>query len=563
MGLQLVTVSVLTSRLYYLQIVKRNKYQILSDNNRIRETFLLPIRGKILDRNNVELATNKLLYKVLCEIQCVKDVDGLLVELLKLTNKPIKSELIHQMKNNKANIITIYEEIDWYELSKIEFNIEKLSGVYVVPFYKRYYPFSNDCAHIIGYIKNIQGSDYNQYNEIRMGVTGIEYTDDNRLKGALGFVKHEVNAKRKIVRELSRIESISGNNVKLTLDILLQKTISQMLNGNNGAVVVLEIETGNVLALCSSPSYDNNMFINGLSYKSWNKINSNHSLPLINRAIALQTEPASTFKIITALAALKDNVIDVNKKILCTGSLFVGGREFHCWNHRGHGWINMRDAIASSCNVYFFTIAQYINIEIISNIATTFGFAQMFNTGLLEEVMGIVPDKGWRESNLSTAWKLGDTLNIVIGHGYLLVTPLQLAIMIARVASGRKVIPVFHYDKKYQKFLQLDVNNEHLRFVQNALFKVVNSSIGTASKYLRRAGVPILITASGKTGSVQVSNIKSDVKKRDHGIFVGYAPFNSPKYAVSVFMEHTGGAGKSTVLAQNVFNYMLVHGFFD
>ncbi|QXK92726.1 penicillin-binding protein 2 [Neoehrlichia mikurensis] len=564
MGMQLVAVSVLTSRLYYLQIIKGNKYKILSNNNRIRETLLLPVRGKIIDRNNIELATNKLLYKVLCELQCVENIDNLLAELSKITNKPVTSELIYQIKNNKTNVVTIYEEVDWHELSEIEFNIERLSGIYVVPFYKRYYPFGEDCAHVIGYMKNIQNNDYSQYNnEEKIGITGIEYRDDEKLKGIPGLVKYEVNAKGKTIRELSRIKSVPGGDVKLTLDISLQKTVSRMLKGNNGAIVILEINTGNILALCSAPSYDNNIFVNGLSYKYWNKINSDSALPLVNRAIALHTEPASTFKIITTLAALKNNIIDVHKKILCTGSLLFGGREFHCWNHRGHGWIDMQDAIASSCNVYFFTIAQYINIEMITEVATTFGLAQMFNTGLLGEVAGVIPNKSWRENNLLTSWKLGDTLNIVIGHGYLLVTPLQLAIMIARVASGKKVMPVFHCSEKNQEFPHLNINHEHLRFVQNALFKVVNSSIGTASKYLRRAGISMLVTSSGKTGSVQVSNVKGNLKKKDHGIFVGYAPFESPKYAVSVFTEHTGGAGQSTILAQSIFNYMLLNGLFD
>ncbi|ACZ48880.1 putative cell division protein FtsI/penicillin-binding protein 2 [Anaplasma centrale str. Israel] len=558
--LQTLAVSVLAFRAYHLQVRCGRKYRMLSDNNRTRKLLIPPIRGKILDRMGIELATCRPAYRVFCALQHVGDVDELLSALVQITKQSILEGAIERIKSKKFAAVMLYDDISWKQLSDIEFSIYKLPGIYISPFHKRHYPFGASCAHLIGYTKTWSGGESGKPSpERREGVTGVEYTYDDILKGTPGVVEHEIDARSRKVGEFLLLRCLPGNDVTLTVDASLQQAAFEIMGNNKGAVVVLDISSGDILALCSAPSYDNNLFINGLSRHTWESMNDGTELPFMNRAVALQTEPASTFKVVAALAALRSGAIDVDQQFLCSGSVLVGDRKFRCWNRSGHGLMNLEQAITCSCNCYFYNVGRLIDIDSIIDVAREFGFAEQCNTKLPGEAVGILPSKAWRAENLNS-WRLGDTLNVTIGHGYLLATPIQLAVFIARMASGVKVLPRLCMDERPPaQFTALEADFSHMEFMRHAMFKVVNSPEGTAFKHFVRETLHKSVKVAGKTGTVQV--FSAGGRRSNNGIFVGYAPYSSPKYAIAAFTE-SSGSSPAVGIARRVFGHMKARGLF-
>ncbi|WP_341813554.1 penicillin-binding transpeptidase domain-containing protein [Wolbachia endosymbiont (group B) of Germaria angustata] len=500
-GIQLTISAIFSYRLYTLQVRDRQKYEVLSNNNRIKVVTIVPKRGRILDRNSVELAVNKISYIVLFDGQK-----------------------------------TFTREVDLQMLSEIKPDATKSSDTKITALYKRYYPFGSICSHIIGYTKRQQ--DINE-----AGVSGIEYTYDHVLKGKPGKSEQEINSKKHITRELSSIPQQDGQDVQLTIDVDLQKKIAEIFKDHQGSTVVIDVNNGEILALYNSPSYDNNLFTSRLSNETWESLNI-PSLPLVNRALSYQIPPGSIFKIIDALAGLKDGIITPEEKFSCRGYMKIGERKFRCLKSKVHGYVSLNEAMSFSCNTYFYNIGKKINVDSLLEMASKFGIGSGPLIGMFkEEAPGLLPDMNWRARKLYSEWYLGDTINLVIGQGYLLTTPLQLAVLAARVATGKEVIPHIEMSKSGQDFLDIDVNHEHLSVVRKAMFDVVNSN------YRKGLGS---IQIAGKTGTPEINS-----KGESHKLFIAYGPYHDPRYAISVFIEHGKTPRQDVAIASEILQYML------
>lgn len=503
-GLHLTVTAVFSYRLYNLQVKNKQKYEILSNKNRIRIDTILPQRGKILDRNNIELAINKISYVVV--------FDG-------------KTNFSRETDLNEVELSTAKEKI--------------------TALYKRYYPFGQVCSHILGYTKKQQGTS-------EAGVSGAEYIYDDILKGKSGKVQQEINSKKRVMRELSRLLQQDGQDVQLTIDIQLQEKVAEVFKGHMGSVTIIDVNDGGILALYNSPSYDNNLFTDRLSNETWESLNS-PELPLVNRALSHQIPPGSIFKTIVALAALKDGMITPEREFLCRGHMKIGERKFHCWKKEGHGYLSLNEAIASSCNTYFYNIGKEISVDSLVEMASKFGIGSGKLIKIFkEENSGLLPNKDWRTRKLYSEWKLGDTINLVIGQGYILTTPLQLAVLSARLATGKEVMPYIEMSKTTRDFPDLDINHDHLNVVRKAMFDVINSKIGTASIYKNRFSFARRVQISGKTGTPETNS-----KSSSHKLFIAYGPSHNPRYAISVFIENGKSPRQDFLIANEIFQYML------
>ncbi len=472
-------------RLYVLQIKNGKKYELLSNKNKIRIINVVPNRGIILDRNGIELAVNVVSYLLISS-------------------------------GHRKEIS--WEEVEYYALKNN-----------IVAFYKRSYPFSSICSHILGYTRR-------EINK-QIGISGVEYTYNHLLEGTSGKIEREVNSKQHIVSELSSVLPKDGQNVQLTIDINLQEKVAELFQYHKGSVVVINAKNGEILALYSSPSYDNNLFTSTLSQNTWQSLNVD-SLPLVNRALSYQIPPASVFKVIVALAALQDGIISSEDKFFCKGYIEIGNRKLRCWKSDGHGHVSLSEAIASSCNVYFYKIGRTINVNSLIEMAKKFGIGNgPLMENFKEEASGLLPDRSWYWPE----WKRNDTLNLVIGHGYVLTTPLQLAVLAARIATCKAVMPYIEMNRKEATFSDIDISGVHLNVVQQAMFNVVNSRIGTA--YLPRGR-----RIAGKTGTSEV-----DHKGSTHKLFIAY---NSSHYAISVFIEHGKSPRQDCLIAYKIFDYI-------
>ncbi|MBC6685973.1 penicillin-binding protein [Wolbachia pipientis] len=497
-GIQLTISAVFSYRLYNLQIRNRQKYETLSNNNRVRITAIMPQRGKILDRNSTELAVNKISYVVLF------DGSG--------------------------------EEVDSQTLSEVESKIARSSETKVTALYKRYYPFGSICSHVIGYTKRQQG-----INEV--GISGIEYTYDHILKGKPGKSEQEINSKKRLIKELSSIPQQDGQDVQLTIDINLQEKIAEVFKDHQGSAVVIDVNNGEILALYNSPSYDNNLFASRLSNETWENLNA-PSLPLVNRALSYQIPPGSIFKVIVALAGLKDGIITPEEKFSCKGYMKIGERKFRCLKSKVHGYVSLNEAMALSCNTYFYNIGKKISVDSLVEMARKFGIGGGSLIGTFkEEAPGLLPDRDWRTRKLYSEWYLGDTINLVIGQGYLLTTPLQLAVLAARIATGKEVIPHIEMSNTVQNFPDIDVDYEHFSIIRKAMFEVVNSNYRKGL-----SGIQI----AGKTGTPEINS-----KGESHKLFIAYGPYHNPRYAISVFIEHGKAPRQDVAIANEIFQYML------
>lgn len=497
-GIQLTISAIFSYRLYNLQIRNRQKYETLSNNNRVRITAIMPQRGKVLDRNSIELAVNKISYVVLF------DGSG--------------------------------KEVDLQTLSEIESNIARSSETKITALYKRYYPFGSICSHVLGYTKKQQG-----INEV--GVSGIEYTYDHMLKGKPGKSEQEINSKKRVIKELSSIPQQDGQDVQLTVDINLQEKIAEVFKDHQGSAVVIDVNNGEILALYNSPSYDNNLFASRLSNETWESLNT-PSLPLVNRALSYQIPPGSIFKVIVALAGLKDGIITPEEKFSCKGYMKIGERKFRCLKSKVHGYVSLNEAMALSCNTYFYNIGKKISVDSLVEMARKFGIGSGSLIGTFkEEAPGLLPDRDWRARKLYSEWYLGDTINLVIGQGYILTTPLQLAVLAARIATGKEVIPCIKMSKTMQNFPEIDVDHEHLSIVRKAMFDVVNSNYRKGL-----SGIQI----AGKTGTPEINS-----KGESHKLFIAYGPYHNPRYAISVFIEHGKAPRQDVAIANEIFQYML------
>ena len=506
-GLKLVAVAALTGRLYHLQILESDEYKVMSEDNRIKILPILPARGKILDRFGKVLAENNNYFRIMLDDSIVKNPEDTLREIGKLLNfsEDRIQLLLKKLEEDYLRGATIVDHfLQWDEVAKIEEHQPELAGVSIDSLKLRHYPFAAQTSHLLGYIGPISKKDTSKnpmlsHPDFREGKNGIEKMEDLRLRGEGGAKRMEVNVHGLGVRELAFDKPVNGEDLHLTIDVELQTHLAKKLEDIGGvkkagnSVVVIDILNGDVLAMVSSPGFDPNRFLLGISHDDWKELSSDPDVPLINKAISSQYPAGSTFKPVTAMAGLKAGVINAHTSVYCPGYMQFGSKTFHCWKEGGHGAMDVRSAITQSCNVFFYQISQRIGIQGIADMARTFGLGQKHDIELPQEKAGLIPDPAWKRKTLGQEWYAGETINTSIGQGYVLVTPMQLAVQSARVASGRKVVPrlmkqkneadpINYKTEDLQKspFEDLGLNPYYMDLVREGMKNVVNSTWGTA-----------------------------------------------------------------------------------
>ena len=473
--------------------------------------------------------------------------------------------------------IKLKDGLPWNDVSKILLNAPDLPGIEIDEGLSRYYPYADLYAHVLGYVGPVADKDKKDsplylVPGFKIGKSGLEKSFDYRLQGTGGTVKLEVNAYGRVMKEIERKGGKEGDSLTITIDSRLQKAAYEAFGNNSGAAVVLNVNTGEILALVSTPSFDPNLFTNGISYKHWNALLNNERTPLINKAVSGQYSPGSTFKIVVALAALEAGAINENTKYNCLGAMDVGTTKFHCWKHSGHGNLNVIEALKHSCDIFFYETALKIGIDKIQSMAERLGLGQVLHVGLDNEKSGLIPSQSWKKSRYGTAWTRGDSANSGIGQGYVLVTPLQLATMLARIVNGGYAIkPTFikPTDKQLSKIKRLDISRRHIEIVKQGMFEVVNGLGGTAGKARFNINGAQM---GGKTGTTQVRRISMQERRRgitreeklpwrlrNHALFIGFTPIDNPRYAVAVIVEHgSSGSGVAAPIASNILQKALL-----
>ncbi len=572
-GGKMVLLSALVGRMYYLQVVEADRYRTLADENRINLRLLPPPRGRIVDRFGLAIADNQQNYRVLLISEDAKDVDRTLDVLGRIIaiGDGERRRILREIRRNRSFVpVTIRENLNWEEVARIEVNAPDLPGIMIDVGQSRYYPYGPESAHVLGYVAAVSPSEVTgdpllQLPGFRVGKAGIEKVHDLALRGSGGNSQVEVNAYGRVIRELSRQEGQAGSEVHLTIDHGLQRVVNERLGGESASVVVIDVHTGEVLALVSKPSFDPNAFNTGLSALEWRQLISNPKAPLINKAIAGRYSPGSTFKMVVLLAALEKGVITPSTQFFCKGYVELGDAEFHCWRKGGHGTVDAKKGITESCDVYFYEIARRTGIDRIAAMARRLGLGDPLGLDLPGEQAGLIPTRKWKRATLDEPWHQGETLLAGIGQGYVLTTPLQLAVMTARLVNGgfavtprltRRIVGAAEGGPgQGNGFETIGLPPHHLTLIRDSMSNVVNSPLGTAFRSrIEEAGREL----GGKTGTVQIRRITKaerergivknkdrQWKDRDHALFVGFAPVDSPRYAVSVVVEH-GGGGSTT-----------------
>ena len=564
-GGMIILSSFLLSRLWKLQVSEQDKYLLLSDKNRIRITPLFPKRGIFYDRNGNELVLNSSNFKLTYSSGSALPDQVLIKKIsneLSLNNDQIE-KINKRIFNRKLKKIEIKENLTIDEISALNFLNDDLESFLIEDNSKRSYINSKRFSHLIGYTGLINDSNSESLKTI--GLSGLELKFDHILSGHLGYVKTEVNSEEKSIRILEENIAINGQDVVLTIDQDLQNAVHKIMGNNAGAATVMNIKNGEILAMCSTPSFDSNKFIDGFSYDEWNKISEDERKPFLNKAINGEYPPGSTFKIVTALAGLEDGLLNPDDKVFCTGKTKYGKRNFHCWKDKGHEEGDLRKAIKESCDVYFYDLARRLGIEKIANMALRLGFGKNFDLISDNERNGLVPTQNWIENNIDNNWNLGDTLVAGIGQGYISATPLQLNVMISMIANKGfyiepKIIKSPNLNKK-NKIRPAGFNFSNLDLLRDLLDIAVNEKGSNA--YSSRIEADNWRMA-GKTGTSQVKEITEEERKeeiiiskiwneRDHALFVGYAPTTQPKYSVSIVIEHGGsGSQKAAPLGRDI-----------
>ena len=562
----------LAARMYYLQVVEQERYELLAEDNRINIRLAAPSRGRIIDRFGVPLAVNDQDFRVLLVAEQAGDVEEVLDRLapiVTLTDFERQRVLRDVGRRRAFSPVTLVENLDWDQVARLEANAPTLPGVSIDVGELRHYPHGVATAHILGHVGAVSESELTgdpvlALPGFRIGKTGVERELESDLRGEAGASQVEVNAVGRVIRELSRDEGTPGSDVRVTIDIGLQEYVQERLQAErSAAAVILDVETGEVFAMASHPSFDPNPFTSGISRDAWSGLVNDPYGPLNNKAIAGQYAPGSTFKMLVALAALEDGVIGPSFQAWCPGHLELGNHRFHCWRRGGHGWVGLGEAISQSCDVYFYELSRRLGIEKIAAMARRFGLGDVTDIDLPGEKDGLMPTVAWKQGALGRPWQPGETLIAAIGQGYVLATPLQLAVMTARIANGRwQVRPrvtmrIGDRDDpgaptEAGALEPLGVSQSALDLVRDGMVRVTSHIRGTAHwAQIDEEGMEM----AGKTGTSQVRRISTAERLtgiirnedrpwrlRDHALFVGYAPIHAPRYAASVVVEH-GGSG--------------------
>jgi penicillin-binding protein 2 len=561
-------VAVLGARMRYMQVDQADQFRLLAEENRINIRLIPPSRGLIEDRNGKLIAGNEQNYRVVITREDAGDVAMVLKRLsslIPLSPEDIERTVKETDRTSPFVSIIVADRLSWDDLSKIALNSPTLPGVSPEVGLSRTYPTKQDFSHVVGYVGPVSEKDLEdvtdpdpvlQIPKFQIGKIGVERWMEDQLRGSAGNKRIEVNSVGRVMRELERKDGIPGADIRLTLDVDVQNYVQVRLGEESAAAVVMDVTNGDLLAIASSPGFDPNLFVRGISQKDYSALTENDHRPLANKAVQGAYPPGSTFKLVTALAALEAGMITLDTKVRCPGYIEFGGTKFHCWKRGGHGSVDLERSLQESCDVFYYEIAQKVGIDKIAEMGRLLGLGQRHDLPMSAISEGVMPNKAWKQESYQTDWRIGDTINASIGQGYVLTTPLQLAVMAARVASGRAIAPrlIHSIDGEVVPIVEapgLGIGGSSLRAIRAGMFAVVNSERGTA-KSARIDAADMLM--AGKTGTSQVRNISASEraggvvanadlpwKRRDHALFVAFAPYEAPKYAVSVVVEHGGG----------------------
>ena len=587
-GVKFAVFFVIIGRLFYLQISETIKYRSLSEKNRLREWKVPPQRGIIEDFFGEKIADNTQVFQLHMMPEDVPNIEELFFRLSKLINinPRQKRNLLKKIKKRKPwEPVIVSDNLTWSEFSKLNLFLHEIPGITPVVAVARKYLQDGSFSHLIGYVSDVSISDLENSEFLRKvhvpglktGKTGLEKSLNESMVGEAGYQRYEVNAYGKRVKELKFIQGTVGKNYRTTLDMDVQKFANDLLKDKSGSICVMDIYTGDIIAMVSSPTFDANKFVHGIASEDWQDLLNDDKKPLINKSIAGLYPPGSTIKPIVALSALENDVVSPNTIVECKGEIELYGHKYHCWKEKGHGFLRLREGIKQSCDIYFYEVARRLGVDRLAETANKFGLGNKVFDILDEERTGLVPSTKWKLKNIGRGWLLGETLLAGIGQGYFQVTPIQLCLMTAQLANGGyKIKPKIIYneqalqsttDASREQFGQLYRNQENVKFVLDAQFGATNEPMGTS--YRSRHVKPEYIFA-GKTGTSQIRSITEEerelkikqkdlpYKRRDHALFTAFAPYKNPRYAFSVVIEH-GGAGSSAAapLAKKVIKKVL------
>jgi penicillin-binding protein 2 len=607
----------IVARLFSLQISENKKYLTLSDKNRLREWRLPPVRGDFLDFFGNTVAGNLKVYQVHVVPEQVENFKYLMIRLKDILemNDYEYSKIIKKKNSQKSwETLIVSENLTWDQFSKLNFYLHELAGAKPVLSVARHYPFDENYTHVLGYVSEASEMDIIKNEEIkknhvpglRVGKTGLEKIFEKDLIGTNGVKRYEVNAYGKRISQLDFKQGKKGRNIKLTIDTEVQILSNELLKEKSGSISVMDIYTGEIIAMHSSPSFDPNLFVYGITQQEWDSIRLNKLKPLINKTISGLYSPGSTIKPMVALSALENDVISPNFRVRCSGKMEMYGQTYHCWKDKGHGIMDLRNAIKQSCDVYFYETSRKLGVDRLKQTLLKFGLeSTVLKEMKSDEKKGLVPDTKWKKNVLGTGWVLGETLLTGIGQGYIQTTPLQLCLMTAQLANGGyKIYPKILYDEKQEthsyiknkmnenekkkndnvssiikageelftkysqgKYYKLFRNSENVKFVLDAMYASTNEVMGTS--YRSRIDDKKYQFA-GKTGTAQVKKITAEDREldlktsqipyenRDHALYIAYGPYKNPRYAVSIIVEH-GGSGSSTAapIAKKLFKKII------
>ena len=607
----------IVGRLFSLQINENKKYLTLSDKNRLRESRLPPVRGEFEDYFGNRIAKNLTVYQLHVVPEQVEDFKTLIVRLkdiLNFSNSHLEELIKKKNKQKPWETLIISENLTWDEFSKINFYLHELSGARPVLTVGRNYPYNETYTHVLGYVseasvEDLVGNEIIKQRNVpglRVGKTGLEKALENELIGTNSVQRFEVNAYGKRINQIDFQEGEQGKRIKLTIDTEIQKYTNELLNEKAGSISIMDIYTGEIIAMNSSPSFDPNLFLYGIEKNKWKEIQSNPLKPLLNKTVSGLYSPGSTIKPIVALSALENDVITTNMTVNCRGHkhpLELYGMKYHCWKKQGHGYMSLKNAIKQSCDTYFYEAARLLGVDRLNETAKKFGLGGVVLGEYFNEKKGVVPSTKWKKQAIGQNWYLGETLINGIGQGYIQTTPLQLCLMTAQLANGgHKIYPKIIFDDqqesiesikqkmkfaaekkdedsnifsateklfnpKEKNYKALYRNKENVKFVLDAMFRSTNEVYGTS--FSSRIEDPKYQFA-GKTGTAQVKRITEEereldlktnqipYKQRDHAWYVAFGPYKDPRYAVSILVEH-GGSGSSTAapIAKKLFKSII------
>ena len=575
----------IVSRLFFLQIKENKKYLTLSDKNRIREWKLPPVRGNFQDYFGNTIAGNFEAYQLHIIPEQVEDFRYTIYrikKILDLSDNQFQKIIKKQKKIKPWETLIVADNLSWKKFSKINNHLYDLRGVKPIISISRNYPYKENYTHILGYVSQANEKDILSsaiikdkfVQGLKVGKIGLEKSFEDSLIGDNSIERYEVNAYGRRINQLAFQTGDKGKTIKLTIDTEIQKLANRLLADKAGSICVMDIFTGQVIAMHSSPSFDPNAFVFGISQDEWQLIRNNQMKPLVNKSLSGNYSPGSTIKPIVALSALENGIINTNFTVKCTGKTEMYGQTYHCWKKKGHGFVSLRNAMKQSCDTYFYEIARKLGVDKLSKTAKKFGlgkevFGDLFNN----EKKGLIPNTQWKKNALGKGWLLGETMITGIGQGYIQTTPIQLCLMTAQIANGgHKIYPqiVVDEDKKDQpkdKYERLYKNYKNIKIVQDAMFGSTNEVMGTS--YRSRIKDPKYQFA-GKTGTAQVKKITEEdrilnlktfeipYEERDHALYIAFGPYKNPRYALSILIEH-GGNGSTTAapMAKKLFKLII------